>query len=52
MEKQPGLWVLQQVQRAGLIDPGALRPTGQLLTMFVYVCRTCGHAELVNEGGL
>lgn len=52
MVKQPGLWVLQQVQRdGGLIGSNMVRPTGQMLTVFAHVCPACGHVELVNEGG-
>ena len=53
MNKQPGLWVLQQVQRAGLLgtESGNLRPTGQLITMETHICPACGSIELVNEGG-
>lgn len=52
MVRQPGVWVLQQVERSsGLLTDGDLRPTGKLLTMETYVCAKCGHVELVNEGG-
>lgn len=52
MVKQPGIWVLQQVERSsGLLTDGDLRPTGKLLTMETHVCAKCGHIELVNEGG-
>lgn len=50
MDKQPGIWVLQQVERAGLINMGALTLTGQLLTSHVFVCPRCGFVELVDEG--
>lgn len=50
MEKQPGIWVLQQVRRSGLLDMGALKPSGQLLTTHVFVCPACNSIEIVNEG--
>ena len=51
MEKQPGIWMLQQVQRAGLLGPGAnLHLTGKVLTMEAHICQQCGHVELINEG--
>lgn len=51
MDKQPGIWVLQQVQRLGLLGPdnGNLQLTGKLLTMEAHICPKCGHIELVNE---
>lgn len=51
MDKQPGIWVLQQVRRLGLLGTGGgdLQATGKLLTMETYICPTCGHIELVNE---
>jgi len=50
MQKQPGLWVLQEVQRnGGLLNSGNLQITGRLLTMYVFTCNVCGHVELVNE---
>ena len=50
MDKQPGIWVLQQVQRMGLLDSGSLRTTGKLLTVNIHICPACGHVELINEG--
>lgn len=52
MEKVPGTWALQQVQKVGgLLAPpdSKLTPTGQAYTVITFVCKTCGSLELVNE---
>ena len=52
MDRQPGLWVLQQVSRpTGIIasQAGALTLTGKLLTMHVFVCSQCGEMSMVDE---
>ena len=51
MDKQPGIWVLQQVRRLDSLGPtsGNVQATGKLLTMETHICPTCGHIELINE---